>query len=249
MYALAIAPLINQLKEKVPNKKQVWFADDSNGIGRLKALKVWWLHLTNLGSEFGYFPNASKTTLVVKEEFIDEANTFFRDTGINITVDGHRMLGAAWGKRSFVDKYAASKIKEWWSEIVIRSEVAEMYPHAVYIVFTQAFALKWRYLVRTIGNIADLFQSLENTISNKLIPVLTGRAPCFIAERRLLSRPTRFGGLNNVNPVEATNILYDSSLKITEPLKMLIIDQSMKHVKFNLHAIKSDLRKQKNQYY
>lgn len=249
MYALAIAPLINHLKEKTPNAKQVWFADDSNAMGRLKALNDWWLHLTNLGPKFGYFPNASKTTLVVKEEFIDEATTLFGDTGINITVEGHRMLGAACGKRSFVDGYVASKIKEWESEIEILSEVAEMYPHAVYTVFTRAFVLKWQYLMRTIGDIADLFQSLENKISTKLIPALTGRAPCSIAERRLLSLPTRFGGLNLVNPVEATNILYDSSLKITEPLKKLIIDQSTKYVKFNLHEIKSDLRKQKSQHY
>ena len=89
----------------MPNTKQVWFADDSNAIGRLKTLKDWWLHvhLTNLGPELGYFPNASKTTLVVKEDFIDEATTLFRDSGIGITVEGQRMPGAACGKHSFVD--------------------------------------------------------------------------------------------------------------------------------------------------
>ena len=78
------------------------------------------------------------------------------------------MLGAACGKRSFVDGSAASKIKEWDSEIGILSQVAEMYPNAVYIVFTRVLDLKWQYLLRTIGDIADLFQSLENAISTKL---------------------------------------------------------------------------------
>ena len=65
----------------------------------------------------------------------------------------------------------------------------------------------------------------------------------------LLSLQTRFGGLNLVNPVEVANILYDYSLNITEPLKKLITEQSTKHVNFNLHEIKSDVRKQKNQHY
>ena len=41
MYALVIVPLINHLKEKAPNAKQVWFADDSDAIGRWKTLKDW----------------------------------------------------------------------------------------------------------------------------------------------------------------------------------------------------------------
>ena len=163
MYAQTIALFIKHLKKKTPNAKQIWFAHDSNAIGRLKALKDWWQHLKNLGPEFGYFPYASKTTLVVKEEFIDGAIKVFRDTRIKITIEGHKMLGAACGKRSLVDGYVASKIKEWDSEIKILSEVVEMYPHAVYTVFTRAFVSKWQYLMRTIGDTANLFETLENT--------------------------------------------------------------------------------------
>jgi hypothetical protein len=68
MYALAISPLIKKLKKQARNASQLWFADDSSAAGRLRALQVWWRHLTILGpAEFGYFPNASKTTMVVKE--------------------------------------------------------------------------------------------------------------------------------------------------------------------------------------
>ncbi|CAB3991272.1 Hypothetical predicted protein [Paramuricea clavata] len=95
MYALAITPLIKRLKEQAPNASQVWFADDSSAAGRLRALRVWWQRLTILGPEFGYFPNASKTTMVVKEEFFDQAKDLFKETGIKITTDGHKILGAA----------------------------------------------------------------------------------------------------------------------------------------------------------
>ena len=54
--------------------------------------------------------NASKTTMVVKEEFFDQAKDLFEETGIKITTDGHKILGAACGKRSFVDEYVADKM-------------------------------------------------------------------------------------------------------------------------------------------
>jgi hypothetical protein len=77
MYALAISPLINSLNEKAPNASQVWFADDSNAAGSLEALRNWWQHLADIGPEYGYFPNARKITIVVKEECLDRAKERF----------------------------------------------------------------------------------------------------------------------------------------------------------------------------
>ena len=70
MYALAITPF-KKLRREEQDARQVWFADDSTAAGRLQALKSWWHHLTTMGSGYGYFPNASKTTLVVKQEYTE----------------------------------------------------------------------------------------------------------------------------------------------------------------------------------
>ena len=136
-YALAISPLFNSLNEKAPNASQVWFADDSNAVGRLEALRDWWQHLADIGPEYGYFPNASKTTMVVKEECLDRAKELFENTGITITTDGHKMLGAACGKRHFVEGYVANKIKEWDEEIMTLSKIAESYPHTAYTALSR----------------------------------------------------------------------------------------------------------------
>ena len=178
MYALAVTPLIKRLKEQVPTASQVWFADDSSAAGKLVALRNWWQHLMILGPEFGYFPNAGKTTVVVKEEFLKQAKVLFDETGIKITTDGHKVLGAACGKRSFVDGYVVDKIKEWEEEIDMLSKIAEMYPHAAYTAFTRAIMGKWKYLMRTIDGIGNMLQPLEKAISAKFIPALTGRGPC-----------------------------------------------------------------------
>ena len=42
MYALAVTPLIRKLRLKEPTVKQVLFADDSSGGGKINALRNWW---------------------------------------------------------------------------------------------------------------------------------------------------------------------------------------------------------------
>ena len=49
----------------------------------------------------GTTPKAAKTSLVVKEEFVEEAERIFADTNISITSSGKRHLGAAIGSQSF----------------------------------------------------------------------------------------------------------------------------------------------------
>ena len=38
MYALAVVPLIRQLRTVVPDAKQVWFADDATAVGSLSSI-------------------------------------------------------------------------------------------------------------------------------------------------------------------------------------------------------------------
>ena len=53
------------------------------------------------GPNFGYFANARKTKLVVKEDKLEEARQIFEGTGISVT-DGCRDLGAAIGCKNCV---------------------------------------------------------------------------------------------------------------------------------------------------
>ena len=55
--------------------------------------------------EIGYFPNAKKCRLIIKPEREQAAREVFRDTAINVTIEGHKPLGAALGSRSFLEEY------------------------------------------------------------------------------------------------------------------------------------------------
>ena len=67
MYALAVKPLIGELKSDAPGVKQVWYADDASGAGTCEDLRKWWDSLQVHGAGYGYYPNASKTHLVYSE--------------------------------------------------------------------------------------------------------------------------------------------------------------------------------------
>ena len=88
MYALAVKPLIGELKSDAPGVKQVWYADDASGAGTCEDLRKWWDSLQVHGAGYGYYPNASKTHLVVKTEHAVRAREMFADTDINITTEG-----------------------------------------------------------------------------------------------------------------------------------------------------------------
>ena len=97
MYAVATRDIIDSLK-RAAEVAQVWFADDSQSAGLLVELKKWWDHLCEIGPKYGYFPKASKTHLVVKnQEMHAIATELFDGSGIKITCEGKRQMGAAIG--------------------------------------------------------------------------------------------------------------------------------------------------------
>ena len=96
MYALDFLPLINCI---FGDLMQVWYADDATVCG---SFRFWWKKLIQFGADFGYFPNPSKTCLVVKHSLYDAAIELFQASGISIRADDKRHLGGALGLPSFV---------------------------------------------------------------------------------------------------------------------------------------------------
>jgi len=86
---------------------------------------------------------------------------------------------------------------------------------------------RWIYVMRTIPNIGPLFQPLEDAIRLRFIPAFTSHGSCSTDERDLLSLPCCLGGLGIVNPTIIADLQYDASNKVTNPLKDMIIQQSV----------------------
>ena len=249
MYALAVTPLIDELRSRCPDVHQVWYADDATGASTCRNLRAWWNGLADLGPTFGYHPNASKTYLVVKEEHETCATQLFADTNVHITTHGKRHLGAALGSKTFTEEYVSAKVLGWTKEIEYLAKVAVSQPHAAYAAFTHGLSSRWTYLLRTIPDIQDLLLPLENAIHQSLIPALTGRPPCSTLERDLLALPIRLGGLGLYNPAAIAPTTFQASQHLTAPLVAMIIAQEVNQTidPDSISAIKKNIRKSNRQ--
>ena len=80
------------------NAKEVAFADDFTVAGKLSSIKDYWSQLTSIGPKYGYFPKASKSYLIVKEDQLPSAITLFHNSNVNITVEGKKAFGSYYWK-------------------------------------------------------------------------------------------------------------------------------------------------------
>ena len=223
MYAIAV-PLIHRLK--CDTTKQIWFADDATAGGKINNLREWWDCLTKVGPDFGYFPNASKTWLIVKEGYKDEAVSTFEGTQVAITEEGRKYLGSAIGKQTFIEGYVQQKVSTWVEELDRLSSIAITQPHAAFAAFTHGLTSRWTYLARTTPNIENLMKPLEETIRRVFLLNLTGQNAFNDTERDLLSLPARLGGLGISDPCKKSVLHYSTCVTISAPLIHLILDQS-----------------------
>ena len=135
-------------------------------------------------------------------------------------------LGAAIGTHEFIEAYAAQKMEKWVNEIESLTAIARTHPHAAYTAFVLGVIGRWLYLMRTINISSSIFQPLKDVIHHQLIPVLTGQVSSSPEVRKLLSLPTRLGGLNIENHIEIAESQLRASKAITVPLKNMIVEQS-----------------------
>lgn len=228
---------------------QAWYADDSQAIGRLLALRAWWDLLCELGPGFGYFPKPSKTYLVVKPHLLEEAQRVFAGTGIVIAgggqrdagVNGHRDLGAAIGTVEFVANYLRGKVLKWVEQMECLSDFARTQPHAAHSAFVHGVRNKWTFTQRTMQSLHTHMGPLEDTIRSKFIPALLGKKSGFAIsddQRSMFALPARWGGMGIDNPVSDSPHKYADSLLFTEQLKCL--------VKVGAGSLLVDPRKQKD---
>ena len=200
---------------------QGWFADDSQAVGRLRQLLRWWKKLLAMGPRFGYTVNLLKCFLVVKPHLMAEAGRIFKGTGVKVVAGGKRDLGAAVGTPVFVEKFLKSKVGEWEGKIEKLAVIARTQPHAALASFTHGLSGLWTYSQRTMRELGELLQPLENAIRQKLLPKFFGEdaRPFSDDMRALCALPARNGGLGISNPMADAAQCHEDSLELTEKLR------------------------------
>ena len=248
LYGLGIKPLIDKLASTTDKNKciQSWYADDSSAGGELTEMRKWWNTLDIEGPKYGYFPLASKTILIVKEEQKAKAIEVFGDTEITITTAGERHMGAVIGSQEYKLEYVKNKVSKWVQDVEVLSEIAKDEPQAVYSCYTKAVSHRWTYVQRTIPDTALLFEPLERSIREKLLPALVGRS-LSDEERKIFSLPVKLGGMGIYNPTKTADNEFAASTRITANLTDVICKQEQDFSNYNKDGVTATIKEVKIQ--
>ena len=237
-YTVGIAPLLHMINTEEDDKgnfrdvhtvKHAAYADDLGGAGELEYLRTWWNRVLHFGPLLGYFPNASKSWLVVKEDKVDAAKEIFADTEINITSEGRAYLGSFIGSDDSREKYAKELVEKWCGQLKILSTIAKSEPQAAYAAFVSGFQHKLTYHIHTLPKLGQLLKPLDDVLTLHFIPALTEGQHCSQGERKLLSFPSRLGGLAIPIFSEISEREYEFSKTATEQMSKNIKSQTAEY--------------------
>ena len=185
--------------------------DDSACSAKLPEVREWFDKLSELGPNFGYYPEPQKTTLVVDSKDQSEAEMLFGDLGVTV-VTGQRFLGGFIGDHESCGEYVEQRVEMWMQCVEKLTKTAESQPQAAHVALTKSLQFEWSYLQRVVPNCAEAFGPLCNTINQKLLPTVLG-GTLSEQEKILFSLPAGKGGggLGIRDPVESAETAYSVS--------------------------------------
>ena len=106
---------------------------------------------------------------------MDMAREIFQGTGISVTEEEKRHLGAAIGTQAFAERYVTQKVFEWVNTIKRQSKFTLTQLHVAYAAFTHGLISKWNYLTRTLPHIGNLLKPLKEVIRQRFLTSLTSQ--------------------------------------------------------------------------
>ena len=102
------------------------------------------------------------------------------------------------GSRDYLQEYVNEKVTSWVDEVAQLAEFARAQPQTSYAAYTFGLKHRWTYFLRTLPDIQDLLEPLEEAISHVLIPAIVDRK-CSKLDRDVLALLVRLGGLGLSN--------------------------------------------------
>uniref|UniRef100_A0A8D8RP38 Reverse transcriptase domain-containing protein n=1 Tax=Cacopsylla melanoneura TaxID=428564 RepID=A0A8D8RP38_9HEMI len=234
MYAVGVLPLINKLKSR--ERIQNWYADDSSCFGNLQKIKEWLELLLEEGPKWGYYPEPSKSYLIIKDGMQQEAEQLFNMYNVKI-VRSHKFLGSMIGSQDNIENFVEEKVKDWTNHVKKFAEAAKKSPQPAFAAFIKSLQFEWNYIQRVVDCPPEKYVSLKEAIRSHFTPAILGRE-ISAEEHELFSLPAKLGGLGIKDPVlnaeksfeiskKAVSVLT-KSIKTREPLD---IDEHNRNVK------------------
>ncbi|XP_037787362.1 uncharacterized protein LOC119582922 [Penaeus monodon] len=109
MYATGLLRLQDHISHEKTQVKQVAYADDLAGAGKINDLRKWWDLIQRHEPPQGYHPNAQKSISIAKPGNIEQAKECFGNLEIQINAGGEKYLGAVLGTEQTKETFVKSR--------------------------------------------------------------------------------------------------------------------------------------------
>ena len=213
-YSLGLLPLIRQLKVEFPKAEQAWYADDAGAGGNFSEIRRLFKILKEIGPDHGYFPEPSKSILVVRQHNLEAAKVAYPDFGFKVTIVGSRYLGGFVGKDNALRDWLREKTKIWEEVVVDLASAAPNFPQeATYSGLQKSLQQEWQFVQQGTKDVGSEFEAVELALSKTFLPALFGNnhgIPC----QNISCLPVKWDGLAILNPTSAAEANYEASILI-----------------------------------
>ena len=130
-YEIAIKPLmlmILEIANQLPDikTKMAAYEDDFAAADSVENLLYWWETLCKFGPIFGYYPEATKSRLIVKPRSMMKATHTFNKTDIKITKNGKRHLVFSYRLHDLQGRICSDKVTQWCNDIRLLRNIAKI---------------------------------------------------------------------------------------------------------------------------
>jgi hypothetical protein len=212
-YGILLLPLIRQLKREIPEVSQPWYADDAGAGGNFDSLRRYFERLQEIGPSRGYFPEPSKSILVVLEHNREKAESSFHDLGFKVC-NGSRYLGGYIGDSAAQQTWIEKKTKAWADSVTELAMVAARFPQAAYAGLQKSLQQEWQFLQRVTDGLGLEFSAIALAMHYDFLPALFGVESVSDTQRQLASLPVKFAGLAIPDPTATAETNWSASTVI-----------------------------------
>ena len=122
--------------------------------------------------KIGYKAEPTKSWFVVREPLFEKATEIFAGSGLNITTEGRKHLGAVIGSAEFKKSYMTEKVNTLVCELTKSTDIAKTEPHSAFSCFIHGLRHRYTYTMRTVPDIAEFLLPLDAVIDQLVFCLL-----------------------------------------------------------------------------
>ena len=243
VYGIVMLPVTKSIIATVPECHQPWYADDAGAGGKFNDIMRYFTTLCDKGPARGYFPEPTKSIIIVKPQSVEAAKAKFAHLGFKV-VTGARYLGGHVGTVESKEKWVSDKVKTWTEAVRSLSRVAQSSPQAAFAGLQKSLQSEWIHLQRVTDGIQDSFAPIEDAISSTFLPALLNAPPDQPTSLRdLLALPVKYGGIGLVNPTTTAERHHHRSTTCTSVLADAIISNNDEWVYLDHHRTLKEMKR------